>query len=336
MMDKRKNEITIDGLNVSSQLKQLKETTKQIAQGINPVNVMVSNGDWNPEKAISVRFIGGCVTKTDLMMNNDPSYDQQKRPPPLDITRSTYTKSKEVLLSNTPINVRMIDNKLWICEHDGVIQVFDLTFKTVNKIENESWGNVNDVACLSNGQIVIAADNGLHQTHKNGKHILKIANGKHTCALVFGGYLYIKKECSNFLDKYSIGGFVKFEEQIRLPTSGFMTLCVTDKTIWACRSMRNGLYKLTNTGDEIAKVEYPTESWSGLRDRRYICQVDISGQVLVAFEDRHNIQVLKRDQTWSMIKLVPQVESPTRVLIESEKLYIISTEIATLHEYIRK
>ena len=81
-----------------------------------------------------------------------------------------WIKEKEFELPAEPRSVRVINEQIWCCCCSSGIIVFDSDLKKLESfaIEGTTW--VNDVARMSNGQIVIADGTGLFHVDIVGEH----------------------------------------------------------------------------------------------------------------------------------------------------------------------
>ena len=58
--------------------------------------------------------------------------------------------------------LRVINQQLWCCCGDVGIMVFDSELQQQRTIPAGGMGHVNDIAEMSNGDVIIAAENGLY------------------------------------------------------------------------------------------------------------------------------------------------------------------------------
>ena len=78
-----------------------------------------------------------------------------------------WVKRSEEKLPSEPLCLRVINQQLWCCCIDGGIVIFDSELQQQHTIPAGSMGHVNDVAEMSNGDVVIAATNGLYHSSKD-------------------------------------------------------------------------------------------------------------------------------------------------------------------------
>ena len=71
-------------------------------------------------------------------------------------------------LPASPAGLRAINQQLWCCCREAGIVVFDRELQLLYLLLCDGMGNVCDVAEMSNGDVVIAASNGLFHTDNAG------------------------------------------------------------------------------------------------------------------------------------------------------------------------
>ena len=148
---------------------------------IDPVYVIVSPcTDWKAENVVNIQMLGGNITETggplvETCRLSSESLLEATNGTPLPslsgLCNKTFKVRKKYTLSNTGETMRFINNQLWVCQREGIIQVFNLNLKQVKIIQNEAWGFVRDVSLLENGELVVATSNGLFHTFINGQQI---------------------------------------------------------------------------------------------------------------------------------------------------------------------
>ena len=75
-----------------------------------------------------------------------------------------WVKQAEKKLPAWPQSLRVINQQLWCCCRDAGIVVFDSELQQQRTMPAADMGHVCDVAEMSNGDVVIAAVNGLYHT----------------------------------------------------------------------------------------------------------------------------------------------------------------------------
>ena len=84
-----------------------------------------------------------------------------------------WTKQSEKKLPSVPQGLRVISQQLWCCCGDAGIVIFDSELQQQRTIpaDDDELDVVLDVAEMSNGDVVIAASNGLYAADVLGKRI---------------------------------------------------------------------------------------------------------------------------------------------------------------------
>ena len=84
---------------------------------------------------------------------------------------NVWLKESECRLLSDPYALRIIDWQLWCCCSDGGIYVFDEdALDSPRVIPPAGMARVYDVAALSSGDVVIAADTGLYEADGTGNY----------------------------------------------------------------------------------------------------------------------------------------------------------------------
>ena len=83
-----------------------------------------------------------------------------------------WVKQAEKKLSSHPISLRVINQQLWCCCNEGGTVVFDseLQQQRTTGVSAANMSDVVDVAEMSNGDVVIAAENGLYHSSNGNFH----------------------------------------------------------------------------------------------------------------------------------------------------------------------
>ena len=81
-------------------------------------------------------------------------------------SRKQWVKQAETALPSTPEGLRVINQQLWSCCKDAGIAVFDSELQQQRTIPAADMGDVYDVTEMSNGDVIIAAANGLYHSSK--------------------------------------------------------------------------------------------------------------------------------------------------------------------------
>ena len=75
-----------------------------------------------------------------------------------------WVKQAEKKLPESPKCLRVINQQLWCCCSDAGIMIFDSELQQQRTIPAGGMGIVYDVAEMSNGDVVIAAYNGVYHS----------------------------------------------------------------------------------------------------------------------------------------------------------------------------
>ena len=83
-----------------------------------------------------------------------------------------WVRQAQKKLPSRPQAVRVINQQLWCCCYDDGIVILDRELWHQNTISTADMGWVWDVAEMSNGDVVIATDDGLYHYSNGECHIL--------------------------------------------------------------------------------------------------------------------------------------------------------------------
>ena len=90
-------------------------------------------------------------------------------------------KALETEVNVVPYGLRVINQQLWCCCYDAGIMVFDDELQRQRTIAPGDMVNIWDVAAMSNGDVVIAAQNGLYHANKNGRAVVSFSSLSKIC-----------------------------------------------------------------------------------------------------------------------------------------------------------
>ena len=89
----------------------------------------------------------------------------------LEAAQKQWVKQAEVKLPHNICSVCVINQQLWCCcLNDGIVVLDHSDLKQLRTIPAGDMGSVCDVAEMRDGNIVIAASQGLFYTNINGKY----------------------------------------------------------------------------------------------------------------------------------------------------------------------
>ena len=86
----------------------------------------------------------------------------------MNLTDKKWVKHSDVKVPTPTRSLRVINQQLWCCHRDG-ITVFDQDLQQQRIMPSGKMGECHDVA-QSNGDILIAAENGLHLLEETGTY----------------------------------------------------------------------------------------------------------------------------------------------------------------------
>ena len=96
------------------------------------------------------------------------------------LCQKQLVKALESEINVVPYSLRVINQQLWCCCYDAGIMVFDDELQQQRTIAPREMVNIWDVAAMSNGDVVIAAQNGLYHANKNGRAVVIFASLRKT------------------------------------------------------------------------------------------------------------------------------------------------------------
>ena len=91
-----------------------------------------------------------------------------------------WARQAQKQLPPSPWGLRVINQQLWCCCRAAGIVVFDSELQQQRIMLTDNMSYVRDVAAMSNGDVVIAAQNGLYHANKNGRAVVIFASLRKT------------------------------------------------------------------------------------------------------------------------------------------------------------
>ena len=99
-----------------------------------------------------------------------------------------------------PYSLRVINEQLWCCCYDAGIMVFDAELQQQRTIAPHEMVNIWDVAAMSNGDVVIAAQNGLYHANKNGRAVV-LFSGLSKTKSIQAAYVLMHSITANYVER---------------------------------------------------------------------------------------------------------------------------------------
>lgn len=101
-----------------------------------------------------------------------------------DISGKQWTKERATKLPAYPRALRVIKQQLWCCMEQEGIAIYRPDLHHQQTIACPGMGIANDVAQLADGNLMIAAENGLYRTDCTGKMFELLRNHTHLLSSV--------------------------------------------------------------------------------------------------------------------------------------------------------
>ena len=185
---------------------------------------------WDPSAAAVLQITSANDT-------HDVSVIRQKRLSSIaSLTNKHFETSKQVQLADKPWCVRLIEDKLWVCESNGTIELLDTNLKMIRKLENEAWGYVNDVVSVNDNGVAIVTYLGLFHIDSNGSDICIIDYGNYKSGVIHNETLFAYEYLNSSILSYTYDGSWQKKNTIKLVHGIWTTLSVTETTITACNA----------------------------------------------------------------------------------------------------
>ena len=69
---------------------------------------------------------------------------------------------------------KLVVDGLWVCESNGMIELFDRNLKLIRKLENKAWEYINDIVAVPANNVAVVCSKGIFLIDLCGKDICKI------------------------------------------------------------------------------------------------------------------------------------------------------------------
>ena len=322
MLKNNQNRLAVEGDQILNRIRALlSDKSYDNLPGVDTAEVSVSvikGSTWDASSAGSVQLKSGPHASVELAATTRDVNVATS-------LRADYELRRQISLENDPWSVRLIGDKLWTCQSDGVIQIFDLDLSLVSSLSNKTYGFINDVIDLSNDTVVLASNNGLFTMTSEGIELETVASDNFKSLAFDKNKLYAYDQTNLAIQVYSYCGMLKHEETIKTPfrIGLFVTLCVKGDVITACCNDECVIYKMTSAGSVLATHGSQGCDQPGEMSFPYLCEQD-DVMTLVADECNDRLQVLDDAGQWKVVSLQPPVEAPRRALVLDDKLYVVS------------
>ena len=103
------------------------------------------------------------------------------------LANKKWSKTIQYQLQAEPWSIRSINGELYCCHSKG-ITVYDTKFKPVHAILKDDMGQCYAVASTGDGNLIVAADNGVFYINREGRQDLGFECLKYS--VIFVNYIY--------------------------------------------------------------------------------------------------------------------------------------------------
>ena len=178
VLDEMTNTMTTNQDDVTAQLDELYTNDKQNSMALEELSELLElqNDDITKVKSDTTTLLR-LVIATALNVPISGLFDSAEAASPVDnsytaaLHRTWYRQTEKQLQSSTPTSIRVINDQLWICGGQSGIEIYDadLTFHRAVSSPGMGVQSVNDVAEMDNGDVIVAASDGLYHFDKTSK-----------------------------------------------------------------------------------------------------------------------------------------------------------------------
>ena len=282
-----------DGQAILDQAKQIKDSYADFNDKYDISIKVVQGYSWDPSKAAL------------LQMNDETEIEPEAKRHKTSIG-SSMSKITSKLFANevvtgkddttggNPICVRYIVDKFRVGLQNR-LEIFDTDLKLITKLSNTDWGNVNDIACVPDNDMVLVCTRGLFHVDSIGNVISIIGSGNYKSGVYHNGTLYVYEDDSASIQTYKYNDSWERQRTIQSPFSkGQNTLSISDTTITVCGVFAQSLCILNHEGQQINSYGKPSKrsKSAGRLNCPRLCQEDGDGVLLVADSWNNRLQIL--------------------------------------------
>ena len=257
----------------------------------------------------------------------------------LSLREKRLVRWKSAKLVKSPWSVQCINDDIWACLSDGIIQIFDRDFKILRMLCDQQWDDVHDVSEMPIGHVVLAGRGGLYYLSATGetKTAIDKAN-KYNSSVIFEDKLFAYCWDPARLMVYTLQND-RWKKHDTISLAGviadktIVTLATANGKIFACSDDDAKVFMLSQSGEVLQTHGKPGSDQAGELRLPYLCAVDHEESMLVVDYYNDRLQVCDVTGQWSVLHLQPRVKKPLRAAVIDNKLYVCSEREKTLSVY---
>ena len=212
-------------------------------------------------------------------------------------------------LINDPRSVHSINDEVWTCQDNGILQLFDRNLECLRKFTDQQWGDVCDVTELSNKSVVLAGHGGLYHITTTGETKTAIDTvNKYYSSVILDDNLFAYCYDPPRLIVYTMRKY-RWEKcnSISLARAvkqcAYVTLATANGKIFACSDEDDKVFVLSQSGKVLQTHGKPGSGPAGRLRKPFLCAVDSEESMLVADRGNDRLQVCDRSGQWSVLDL---------------------------------
>lgn len=254
-----------------------------------------------------------------------------------DLNYKTLTLISTKDLNSSLYGLSLMGNEFWCFDSDkDVLHVYDMNYQPVKQIRH-NLDTQPDTADPPTSGCCLACrrTKGLHILHRNGEYHSKITDGSFTSAEGYGGDVYALDYDLNkiLVLRFNKNKWIKVNHhQLVHEVSHYDSMCVQTSGIYVSSWISHCIYVFDLHGKFLFTRGEKGSKSPGLLDHPILCGMDSAGNMLVADNENHRLQVCDSAGEWSLVNLPEEVSYPKRVMMSDEgEMFMIGENQSETH-----
>ena len=199
MIAENSRKLVVDGQAIIEQAKQIKDSYASFDIKAEETKIKVMSGSsWDPSTAAVLRMI---IADDSRDVSQQPTLGSLAL-----INNKQFKRNKQVQLSHEQYCMRLIEDDLWVCQSNGMIELFDANLKLKRKLENKAWEYINDIVAVPANDFAVVCSKGIFLIDMYGKDICKIDSGYFYSGVIHKETLFVYEKNRNSILSYTYNG----------------------------------------------------------------------------------------------------------------------------------
>lgn len=224
-------------------------------------------------------------------------------------------------------NICLVDNNLW-CNVFDSIHVYNQDINIIKEIKHPQINCIKGMVLDDNGHVIVTCSNniGVHQLDDKGIYMTQLMKGNYSGVSAYNGQIFVLKydSCQVYILSFQNNQWVPTHVlQLEYEDSDDNDrLLVNSFGIYISSWFNACVYIYDSRGNLRQTAGKRGSGEPGRLQHARLCGTDTEGNVLVADDDNHRLQVFKRNMsTWEVITL-DDIGCPMDALVEGNNAQI--------------